>query len=396
MIRVAIQMLMNSKGKFLGVLGGILFTSLLITHFQAIFAGIMTRTFAQISDIPAANIWVMDPAVEYVDEVASLPAPSLDRVKSVPGVEWAVPLYTGSLRARLPGGRFRSVSVVGVDDATMIGLPPSLTAEQQKLLREPDAVLVDEVSTHTLLRPGDVGDEGWGTAARGRLGAPTRPLAKGDELTVNDRVVRVVGLTPTLPRFMSKGILFTTYSRARQLAPPERNLMSYVLAHSTSGEDPASVARRIEHSTGLRARTSAEFSADTVWYYIKNTDIVGQVGIMVTIAIVVGSAITGMLLVMFTLENIRYYATLKALGASNRLVLGMVASQAGACGLMGFGLGMGASITLGFIMKSADLPFRLMAPSFIVTGAIVLVVCVVSAALSARHVLKLEPGVVFK
>ncbi|MDX2116641.1 MAG: ABC transporter permease [Planctomycetota bacterium] len=406
MIRIAITMLIGSRVKFIGVITGILFTSLLITHFQAIFCGIMTRTFAMIADNQTVDVWVMDPAVEYIDEVAKLPSPSLERVRSVDGVQWATRLFTGSLRTRLPGGRFRSADVIGVDDATLIGLPAKVIEGTAFDVRQPDSVLVDRDSARTLLRPaihggGSVtggGDENrvWGVGVGTSLETPTRPLTVGDEVMINDHRVRVVGVVEILPRFIKKGVFYTTYTNAVRLAPPERNQLSYVLVKVREGEQATAVARRIEKQTGLKALTRDEFAATTIWYYIKNTDIVGQIGMMTIIAVSVGVSITGLLLSMFTAENLRYYGMLMATGATTRTLLSMVAAQAVAAGLIGFGLGIGASCVLGFVMSGTGLPYRLMWPTFLITGVFVIVVCVLSAIVSARQAVRLEPGIVFR
>ncbi|MBX3381715.1 MAG: ABC transporter permease [Phycisphaeraceae bacterium] len=394
MIRLAIKMLIGSRIKFLGIVAGVLFTSFLSTHFQAIFAGIMTRTFAMISDTSVADIWVMDPAVEYVDEVANLPPPALDRVRSVPGVKWATRLYFGSLRARLPGGRFRSVQVIGLDDASLVGLPDRITQGRPEDLRQPDAVIVDEYSCKNLLRASLT--DGWGSGITLDFAAPTRPLAVGDEITINDHRVVVVGKADILPRFIAKGTFFMTYSLATRIAPPERNQMSYVLVKAEPGVVVADLARRIGTATRLKALTADEFAANTVRYYIRNTDIVGQVGLMTLIAILVGTIITGLLLFMFTAENLRYYGMLMAVGATARTLTEMVLAQAACAALIGYSLGIGFSAVLGTLMKYGHLPYRLMWPSLLVTGFFVVLVAAISSMLSVRQALKLEPGIVFR
>ena len=394
MIRLAISMLLGARVKFAGVVAGVLFASFLITHFQGIFVGIMTRTYALISDMAVVDVWVMDPAVEYIDEAAGLPAPSLERVKGVAGVQWATRFFSGSVRARLPGGRFRSVNLLGFDDDTLIGLPETLVHGEVNDLRRPDAVFVDEASTQTLLRPALEGTYGEHQAAD--LEGPTRPLRVGDELTLNDRRVIVSGMTRMRPRFIAKGTFYTTYTRATSIAPPERNLLSFVLVKVHPGEDPAAVARRIESQTGLRAWTSREFSLKTVWYYIRNTDIVGQIGIMTLIAMSVGTAITGLLLYMFTNENLRFYGMLMAMGTSSPKLVMMVCAQGIVAGLCGYGLGVGTSAIMGRVMAATGLPYAMVWQSLVITAAFVLVVCVLASLMSVRQALKTEPGIVFR
>lgn len=394
MILFALRMLVGSRVKFFGIVAGVLFTSFLCTHFQAIVCGLMTRTFAMIGDTNVADVWVMDPAVEYIDEVANLPGPAIDRVRSVPGVEWAARLYYGTLRARLPGGRFRSVQVIGVEDATLIGLPLRITRGRAQDLRRPDAVIIDEYSCRNLMRaaihPSAV--------QRGaiNLDAPSRPLDVGDELTINDQRVVIVGKADILPRFLTKGTFFTTYSRAVRMAPPERNQLSFVLVRAAAGQNADELAARIEATTGLKALSARGFAAATVWYFVKNTDVVGQVILMTLIAILVGTCITGLLLYMFTAENLRFYGMLMAVGATNAIVLRMIIAQTLAAATLGYCLGIGSSAALGRVMALAHLPYRLLWPSLFITAFFVLLVSVVSSILSVRQALRLEPGVVFR
>jgi putative ABC transport system permease protein len=105
---------------------GLTFASLLITQQAAIFVGLMTRTYGFITDTGQADIWVMDPKVQFVDDIKPLQDTQLFRVRSVEGVEWAVPLYKGLLKARLADDTFQTCIVVGLDDATLIGGPPAM------------------------------------------------------------------------------------------------------------------------------------------------------------------------------------------------------------------------------------------------------------------------------
>lgn len=396
MLRLAIRMLVGDTTKVLGVVLGVLFCTFLCTHMLSMFAGMMERSFALVSDIPQADIWVMDPTVEYVDEPAGLPPTALERVQSIRGVAWGVPLYTGSLRARLPGGRYRGVLVIGIDDATLMGAPASLSAGSLAALRGLDAVIADVEGAKLLLRLPEheqVREPGWNLPD---FSAPTRPLRVGDELFVNDHRVVVVGMAELGARFLAKPILYTTYSRAREIAPPERNLLSYVLVKAKPGERAEALAERIQNLTGLRARTRRQFQTDTFWYYVRTTGVVGRIAFMVGLGVVVGSAVSGLLLYVFTMDNLKYYATFKALGARNRTIVAMVMTQAGLCGALGYGLGVGLSAGLSHVISARALPYLLLWPSMAFVGVTVVLICAVSAAMSARRVLQLEPAVVFK
>src|SRR6266852_6127156 len=123
MFRLALKMLIGDRTKYAGLLFGITFTSFLVTFSASFFCGFMTRGFALISENPEADVWVMDPTVTCVDQPTNIPGSVLDRVRSVDGEQYATPLAIGNAEARFPNGRFQSVQVIGVDDATLVGFP---------------------------------------------------------------------------------------------------------------------------------------------------------------------------------------------------------------------------------------------------------------------------------
>src|SRR3954471_3649488 len=124
---IALKMLVGDRAKYFGIIMGLTFASLLITQQAAIFVGLMTRTFGAITDLRLPDIWVMDSKVQFIDDIKPLQDTQLLRVRGVEGVEWAVPLYKGLLKARLESGEFQTCNVLGLDDATLIGGPPAVT-----------------------------------------------------------------------------------------------------------------------------------------------------------------------------------------------------------------------------------------------------------------------------
>jgi putative ABC transport system permease protein len=130
MNRSALKMLIRDRSKHLGILMGIFFTSLLIAQQSAIFVGLMSRTFSTITDLPQPDIWVMDPKVQFIDDIKPMQDTEFFRVRSVDGVQRAVPLYKGTLRARLADGNFQPCNVLGLDDTSLIGGPPVMIQGQ--------------------------------------------------------------------------------------------------------------------------------------------------------------------------------------------------------------------------------------------------------------------------
>ncbi len=388
---IALKMLLGDRTKYAGLLFGIAFTSFLVTFAASYFGGMMTRSFALIAENPKADVWVMDAAMVAVDRPINLPTSALNRVRSVEGVQSAVPLALAQADARLPNGRFQSFQLIGVDDATLPGVPRMNGGATAALLRAPDAVIVDAGGTSGKLETPLFEADQW-PRGRPHLDIQTRRLIAGDELLINDTRVRVAGQSEALPRFPPRPILFTTYSTAERILLPERRRLTFVLVTAVPGVDARTLALRIEAATDLRARASDDFKADTVHWMLANSEDVGDAVTMLSIAMLVGFGVTGVLMFIFTMENLKYYAVLNAMGASTRTLLTMICVQAALCALVGTGLGLGLCALAGRIFISYGFPFRMMWFAPAVGGTAVVLVSIGAAAFSARPVLKMQPA----
>jgi len=385
MYLIAIKMLVGDRGKYLGIIMGLTFASLLVTQQSSIFTGLMTRTYGAITDLSQPDIWVMDPKVLFIDDIKPLQDTELFRVRGVEGVEWAVPLYKGLLKARLEDGNFQICNVLGLDDATLIGGPPQMIEGNLSDLRRQDAIIVNDVGAKTRLaqRP------------KGGGGKPV-PLQVGDILEINDHRAVVVGICRVSRSFQSQPVIYTTYSRATVFAPRERKLLSFVLVKAREGENLKALCERIRKSTGLAAYTAQEFKDVTYNYYMKYTGIPINFGIAVMLGFLIGTAIAGQTFYNFTLENLRYFGTLKAMGATNGMLLRMIVLQALMVGALGYGLGVGGASLFGYLLRGTELSFRLTRELlYLSAGAIVLII-IFSALISILKVMRLEPAIVFK
>lgn len=385
MNRVALQMLMGDRAKYFGIVLGLTFASLLITQQLAVFVGLMTRTYGSITDIGQPDVWVMDQKVQFIDDIKPLQSTELYRVRGVEGVDWAVPLYKGLLKARLSNGSFQTCNVFGIDDATLIGGPPEMLEGAVEDLRRAESVIVDEHGANgKLAKPSAI------------PGGPPEPLKVGDTLELNDHRAVVVGICRVQRTFQSQPVIYTTYSRATTYAPRERKLLSFVLVGAKPGVGVDVLSERITAATGLAAVPREDFKWQTVMYFMKYTGIPINFGIAVLLGFIVGTAIAGQTFYNFTIENLKQFGALKAMGASNARLLGMILLQALVVGLIGYGLGVGLASTFGLLSRNSELAFRLPWQLLAITGAAITLICLVSALISIRKVVKLEPAIVFR
>jgi putative ABC transport system permease protein len=380
---VALKMLVGDRAKYLGIIMGLTFASLLITQQAGIFVGLMSRTYGAITDASGPDVWVMESNVQFIDDVKPMAHTELFRVRGVDGVQWAMPMYRGLIKARLENGNYQSCIITGIDDATLIGGPPTMVEGKLTDLRRADGIIVNDVGANGLLA---------------RTGADGKkiPVKIGDTLELNDHRAVVVGICRVARTFNSQPVVYTTYNRATTFAPQERKLLSFVLVKAAPGQDVPQLCERIHKVTGLAAYTQRGFIEKTYDYFMKNTGIPVNFGISVALGFLVGTAIAGQTFYQFTLENLRHFGALKAMGAGNGLVLKMIGLQSLLVGGVGYGLGVGLASLFGWATRNTELSFRL--PWWLLLGsfAAVMVICAIASVFSIWKVLKLEPAVVFK
>ena len=382
---IALKMLMGDKGKYIGIVMGLTFASLIMTQQPAIFIGILARTYSFISDVGLPDIWVMDEKVQFVDDIKPLQDTELYRVRGVSGIEWAMPMYKGMLKARMGDGTFQTCNVIGLDDTTLIGAPALLLEGKLEDLRRSDGVIVDiDGATEKLAKPPLI------------AGGKKIPLKIGDSLELNDHRAFVVGIAKVTRTFQSQPVIYTTYSRAKSYAPKERKLLSFVLVKAKKGQDLHELTERIRANTGLTAYTQQEFKDMTYNYFIKNTGIPINFGISVLLGFIVGAAIAGQTFYNFMLENLRQFGVLKAMGTSNFMLLRMILLQAILVGSIGYGMGVGLTALFGYLMRHSILAFKFPWQLLVFSGAGVSLICMFAAFISILKVIRLEPAIVFK
>ncbi|MGD9691047.1 MAG: ABC transporter permease [Phycisphaerales bacterium] len=381
MMFVALRMLVGDRLKYLGLVVGIAFSTLLITQQASILVGLAWQTGAFIRDTSQADLWVMDEQVRFSQDALALPDTTLSRVRGVEGVSWAVPLYEGFVRARLPDGTRMLMILIGIDDATLIGGPPTMVEGRLADLRQDRAVLIDAEAAATKMKLKRDGN---------------RPLRVGDSLSINDSELRVAGTYRASKSFFWEPMIYTTYSRALSVAPKERKMMAFVMVKAQAGQDLGELSRRIESTTRLKCRTNDQFIEVTTNYILKETGILINFGMAVGLGFLIGTLVTGQMLYNFTIDNLRHYGALRAMGATSGTLIVMVAVQALVVGAMGYGIGLGAGTLLGRAVASGGLAFRMPWEIPALAAGAILTICLASAVLSLVRVLRLEPAIVFK
>jgi putative ABC transport system permease protein len=377
---IALKMLIGDRLKYISLVAGIAFAALLVTQQASIFTGYARQMGAWIRDTSVADLWVMDEQVEFVDDFKPIAEQKLHRIRSVDGVQWAVPMYKNYLRARLPDGTAVQARIVGLDDATLTGAPEIIEGRVEDLRRDRAVMInIDQAKT---------------TLAKKRDG--NKALQIGDRISINDNEAIVVGFYRATREFFWDPVIYTTYTKALHWAPPERKQLGFILVRAQQGENLDELATRINKQTGLVAYTGAQFDNKTMNDLLARTGILVNFGITIALGFVIGVLVAGQTFFNFVLDNVRHFAALKAMGLRNLAIARMVLVQLLTVGSIGYGIGLGGAIVTGVIFSKGGLAFE-MPWQIPVLGAVAILGCCLGAGMiSLIRVMRMEPGIVFK
>ncbi len=373
-LKLAYKLLVNDRAKFTALLVGITFAVFLMMFITSMFIGVLNHASATVINI-GAPMWVMDRSVQAITSSIGIPDYVLDAVRSMQGVQYAVPLYSGGALVKLPDGVYQAVNVVGLDDTTLFGRPRLVEGKIEDIYAENGFVVVDDAEYEKLEKP--------------RVGAT---------FELNDHRGVIVGIAKvTVSGLFGTPTLYTTYYRAAQYIPNPRYTISYVLVQPKNAEDVQKIKEQTA-ALGYVALTKSEFIEKNARYYVFQTGGGTNILIMTIISFIVGLSISGQTFYTFILENLERFGALKAIGTRSRELVGMILFQASFTAFTGYGLGVGLCTALVYLAKLRLASYAAMItyPSLIVSLVMVVIIAAVSSYAGVRRVLQIEPFDIFR
>jgi putative ABC transport system permease protein len=373
-LTLAFKLLVNDRAKYAALLVGITFAVFLMIEMTSLFAGILTRSSATVINI-GASIWVMDPAIQTVANSIPLPGYVLDEVRSIPGVKYAVPLYSGAALLKLHNGTYQAANVVGLDDSSLFGRPVLLSGNIADIYGENGFIAVKDSEFYKLLNP-----------------------TIGTEFELNDHRGVIVGIA----HVASSGLfgvptLYTTYGRALQYIPNTRFTITYLLVEPKTLADVPLIKQQVA-AAGYLALTKDEFVQKISNFYKYKTGIGTNMLIMTVISFIIGLSISGQTFYTFVIENIDKFGALKAIGAKGRELIFMILFQAAFVSLTGYGMGVGLCALIIWLARlylpdyAAIVTFSNLGLAFVM----VVVIAAISSYVGVRKVLTIEPFDIFR
>jgi putative ABC transport system permease protein len=378
MLWLAFKILFQERGRLIITLIGIVFSAVLTLMEVAIYLGMMGNATGIVRHTDA-DIWIMSKNVPNFDFSQPFPANRIDRVRALDQVLWAEKLQVQFAFLKLHDGRREQAQVIGFNPDTGIGGPWSMAIGKPALVKGGHYMIMD-------------------TSARQRLG----DLKIGSLWEVNlfkEQSFKLVGLSKGVVSFTTIPVLFTSYHEV------ERSLANTDFANTTSFivvklKDPArvdAVVRTLRQQlpdNDVYSRTG--FIRRAVEYWTVQTGMGMAFFLTAILAVLIGGAIVGQTIYAGTMEHLRDYGTLKAMGARNRDINLVILSQATTSAIIGYALGVTITLLMRGAIAGAGVPMQTPLSLFVILFIVIVLTCLVAAYVSVRKVKTLDPVMVFR
>ncbi len=365
--------LFHDKVRLTVTLTGIVFSVVLIVVQLGLFLGFTTAT-SNLIDHSGADLWITSKNVPYVEQGVPFSERKLNQVRAVSGVADAQKLIARWTQWKRHDGGQDSVQIVGINVDDPMERPWNLVQGSVQDLKAPDAVILDELYKQKL-----------GVTAVGEL------------FEIGGHRARVVGFTRGIRSFTTSPYVFTTFKNAQDFANIREDQTMFILVKVAPGASIAQVRRDLlDHVKDIEAFTTSEFSRMTTFYWMFTTGAGVAVLIAAVLGLVVGFVVVAQTIYATTVDHIREFGTLKAMGAPNSYIYKVIMKQAAIAAVIGYALGMVVSL---FVVHGSQKGGAaiLMPPSMAVgMFFLTLLMCVGAGLVSINKVTRIDPAMVFK
>ena len=365
--------LVHDKVRLAVTLTGIVFAVVLIVVELGLFLGFLTTTSGLI-DRSGADLWITASRVPYIEQGVPFSERKLYTVLSTPGVAVAAKYIARFSQWQRPDGRQESVQVVGFDPDHPLGGPWNVAEGNPADLKTADNIFIDEIY-------------------KAKLGV----THLGQVVEIRGRRARIVGFTRGIRSFTTSPYVFTSFKNAQSYATVSEDQTVFILVKAAPGV-PVDVlrARLAARLRNVDIRTNTEFSHMTQVYWMFTTGAGVAVLLAALLGLVVGVVVVAQTIYATTMDHLREYGTLKAMGASNGYLYRVIIQQAVISAVAGYALAMGVSHFVVLGSQHGGAAILLPLPMAVGMLGLTLAMCIGAALVSINKVTRLDPAMVFK
>ena len=373
---LARKLLLHDRLRFAVAIAGVSVSVMLVLVQVGLYYGFMD-TASSIIDASSADLWVGKAGNESFEFASPYDERNLYKIASLPGVEHAEPVVMNFAQFKLANGGDLGVQVVGLDTTpghAALLAPWHVIAGDARRLAEPGAIAVDR-SEYAKLKIDRV----------------------GHVTEINGVRAEVVAMTTGIRSFTTSPIIFTDIKSARAYMPNlGTDAVTYVLVKVKPGASTLAVKAEIDALPHLAAYTTPHMSGRTRAYWSQRTGVGTGFFTTAVLGVIVGFVVVGQILYSGTLQYIREYGTLKAMGARNSMVVRVILAQAMISAALGFVVGGVLAVGMRAAMVAAHLNVSLFPSLYVATLVVTIVMCSLASLLSIIKVFRLDPASVFK
>jgi len=375
MVLLARRNLFHDRVRFAVTLTGIVFALVLIVIQFGLFLGFTTTTSNNI-DHSNADLWLVFHSVGYFDTGRMFSERKYYEVLATPGVQQAEKYIQNFAYWKRPDGGVENVQVIGFRPGSGLGEPWNISQGAVLDVKEEDGVLVDELYKE-------------------KLGVSKI----GDRAEIGNHRARVVGFTRGIRSFTTSPFVYTSFKNSLNYTRPQsrEDQLTYILIKTAPGFTPGQVQKNLrEHVSDVDIYTRDEFSRRTRFYWMFTTGAGLAVLTAALMGLVVGIAVVAQTIYAATMDHIREYGTLKAMGATNRYLYRVLIEQAVWSAVLGYGFAM---VVAHFIVQGSERGGALiLMPLSMQIGMLFLAIfmCIAAALVSINKVTRIDPAMVFK
>ncbi len=354
---------------------GIVFSVILAAVQLGIFQGFVAASTDIIAN-SKADLWITSTDVTHVEQGVEFSERKLYQVLSVAGVERAekqIVSLGGSVKK--PNGSGEGVTLVGFDLAGGMGGAWNIVRGSVEDLRSPDAVLVDELY------------------AADKLGV----TEINQVIELNNRRARVVGFTRGIRIFTSQPAVFTSFKNAQSFLNLREDQTLYIVVKARPETNLEELKEKIAAQIkDVDVQTTDELAHKQMLYWVFGTGAGITVLIAAALAIIVGIVVVAQTIYAATIDHLKEYGTLKAMGATNFYLYRVIIAQSTMSGVIGYVLGIAVSLLISRVSLEGTLAiivnWQLVAVLFVTT----ILMCVGASIVSINKVTRIDPAMVFK
>lgn len=375
MFWLAWKTLYHEKGRFIVTVIGIVFSTILVLTEVGIYLGMM-RSATDIIRHSEADIWIASKNIQSFDFANAFPESRKNRVESLADVLWAEPLVLTWGFLKLANGGQEQVQIVGFNPDKGIGAPWSMIEGRASDVKGGRYMVLDKT-------------------AEKRLGT----LKPGSLWELSQSRFRLAGVSQDIRSFTTAPVLFMSYAQSQDLPIGwiKPGLTSYILAKLKDKARKDDVVKTLkELLKDNDVMTSEEFVMRTVRYWTIQTGIGMSFFLTALLGLMIGGAIVGQTIYANTIQHMKEYGTLKAMGAKNEEIYKAIFSQALISAVAGYSLGTAVMLMSRHSIEAAGVPLYLSPLLIAAVFTIICASCLSSAYFSVRKIKTLDPVMVFR